>query len=246
LCDYVGLWRALALVAGIVNVMGAGASGAIVEYDYQGIITSVGAASGIAPGTRFSGTFAYDTDVKNPAISIEGTNQYFSGVSDSFPGSKADSSGLSLTVGDQHVYSSQGGLEIGVNEIEYAGQYGLDSSPMTRLTFSNGNVSNPSLAVSLELSNPTSAVLHSLALPSRVSLADFSQAQLLVVGNPGSAQSQTLYMGTIESLRESTVPEPALATLLGVAAAGWMARRNSRPRSAKPQVGSDENALLQV
>jgi hypothetical protein len=61
---------------------------------------------------------------------------------------------------------------------------------------------------------------------SLLNLANFPQAQLEVteLTNPGS---KTLYAGTIESLVELPVPEPAYAILLCLAAIGWFARRSN-------------------
>ncbi len=218
---------ALGLVFGLMNVMSPTLSGAVIEYQYSGTITWADPSTGIAAGSPFSGTFAYDTSITQPAISIEGSNQYFSGSSGgAFPGGGANGSGLSLAVDGHSMYSTQAGLQVGVSEIEYAGQYGYQSSPQTHVTVSNGNLSDPSLAVSLNFGNSTSAVLHSLAIPSAINLADFNQAQLTVDDN--SAVGKPLYTGTIDLLSPAPVPEPSFVSVLGVVAAGWVARKKGR------------------
>ena len=59
--------------------------------------------------------------------------------------------------------------------------------------------------------------------PSTLNLADFPVAQLSVseLTNPGT---KILYAGTIDSLEEFPVPEPACATLFSLAAIGWFVR----------------------
>ena len=225
----------LVLAACIAVFVSPAARGSIVEYQYQGVITSADPSSGVAVGTPFTGTFSYDKDLAAPWISIEGSNQYFSGYSEPF-GGKADASGLSLSVAGQPAWSSPGGIEVAVSQIDFAGQYGYPSSPMSRLNFSNGNVGSPERSVSLTLSNPTSAVLHSLALPGSVNLSDFPIAQLLVTQDPTTPQTKMYLAGRIQSLTEVQVPEPALTTVLSLVAAGWLARRKARAGRGESKV----------
>jgi hypothetical protein len=188
----------------------------------------------VAPGTRFSGTFSYDpSEAPTSLITIEGSVQTIYGKGPGFPNGVPDSSGLSLQVGGQSVYSYQGGLQVSVAEIDgkygYTDGHGNPAAPNMDVNISNGNVDNGPLTVALDLKNPSQAPLDSLHPPTYLSLADFPQAQLNVteLTNPGTT---TLYTGTIDTL--TAVPEPTTAVLFGVAAVGWLAHARRRRRAA--------------
>jgi hypothetical protein len=219
-------WGLLLTAAGLVAATSPTSRADVIKYDYSGVINSADPSSGVTPGTRFSGTFAYDPASK-AFLAIEGLNQYISGHSDSMPDSQPDASRLTLDVGSQHTYSHTGGVQVAVFNIATPGQYGYQLSPQTSIGISNANIDGGPLLVSLTLRNLDRSVLPSLNLPATLSLTDFPEAKLVVVGNAGSPQPKTLYEGTIDTLTLQ-VPEPAWASLLGVAAAGWVARRRRR------------------
>ena len=224
-----------ALAAWLVVGAASASRGALIEYQYGGVITAADPSTGVAPGTRFTGTFAYDPSHTVPLFSIEGTTQYISGQSANFPGSTADGSGLSLQVGGQSVYTHVGGVQLSVSDIATPGQFGYTDqngnpvSPHTTVNISNENVDNGSIQTSLNLNNPSQSLSPLLAIPQLLSLGDFPNSTLTVteLTNPGST---TLYQGTIDTLMTvpSPVPEPALAPVIGLLAAAWLARRRSR------------------
>ena len=199
-------------------VLGASATrGDVIQYHYQGVVTQAAAGSGIAPGTAFTGSIAYDPALKTPSLVIEGHNQYEYG--NGSPGA----SGLTLAVGGTPLVIDSGHLVLGVSETEYAGQFGYSPSPATAVSLSSG--SNGPLAVSLSLSNPNRSVFGSLAPPGTLSLADFPSAQLTVDSrSPTTGVVTSLFQGTIESLvpfQAKPVPEPSGLLVFGLAIAGW-------------------------
>ncbi|MFI5458959.1 MAG: hypothetical protein ACHRXM_26320 [Isosphaerales bacterium] len=224
----------LGLMATVIAISDVAAHASPIQYQYGGVITAADPSTGVAPGTRFSGTFSYDPAKLSGGFQIEGSFQAIYGRSANFPDSVADGSGLILQIGGQTVLANPGGVQVSVAEIEYPGQYGYrDTSgnlqnPHTSVSISNENVDGGPLLVALGLTNPTRSVFGSLTLPTTLNLADFSQAQLSVtlMTNPGS---KTLYSGTIDSLVEIPVPEPAFATLLCLAAIVWFARTRRHP-----------------
>jgi hypothetical protein len=205
------------------------ADAAPIRYEYGGVLTSADPSTGVAPGTRFSGTIAYDPAAKPPAMMIEGSNQYFYGLWANMPGAFADGSGLTLQIGGRTVLANPGGVQVGVAEIEYSGQYsyrdasGNPASPYTSVTISNENIGYDPLQVALGLRNPDRAVFGSLDPPKALNLADFPRATLDVteLTNPGV---KTLYTGTVDSLVEIPAPEPAWVTLVCLTTIGWFAR----------------------
>jgi hypothetical protein len=226
----------LGLLATLIGIPSGAASAALIQFDYGGVITSADLSTGVAPGTHFSGTFAYDpTTTRFFEMMIEGLNQYTYGHMPGDPSSIADGSGLTLQIGGRTVLANPGGVQVAVSEIEYPGQWGYanasgdPASPFTTVGISNANVDGGPLRVALDLKNPTRSVFGSLDPPTTLNLADFPQATLDVteLTNPGV---KSLYTGTIDSLVEIPAPEPAWATLLCLGAIGWFARSSRRQR----------------
>jgi hypothetical protein len=238
--------RRLGLIVSLIAFSDVATHAASIRFGYGGVITSADHSTGVLPGMRFSGTFTYDSAAKpSGELRIEGSNQYIYGRSENFPGSVADGSGLALQAGGQTVLANPGGVQVAVTEIENPGQYGYrdaggnPAGPSTTVTISNENIDGGPLRVSLSLSNPTRSVFGSLAPPTALSLTDFSQAQLSVteLTNPGS---KSLYTGTIDSLQEIPAPEPALTTLLCLAALGWFTRSHHRQGHSRGSPASSQ------
>jgi hypothetical protein len=217
------------LAVGLALALAPGSHADVIHYEYSGVISWADPSTGVAAGTPFSGTFAYDP-ASQGGLSIEGLTQYISGYAQTFPNSHPDGSGLTLEVGGTPIYSLAGGVQVGVENFQYAGQYGFAPSPLTSIGITNENVDDGPLTVWLGLTNPNRSLLDSVQLPATLNLADFPQATLDVVGNASAPHSGALYEGTIDTL-SITVPEPAFVTLLGIVGAGWLARsrRGTRP-----------------
>jgi len=216
----------LGLVVAVMAVSDVAAHASPIEYRYGGVITSADPSTGVAPGTPFSGIISYDPARPSGGIGFEGYSQVNYGLSENYPDSVADGSGLTLQIGGQTILANPGGVMVSVSDIDYLGQYGYrDTSgnpqnPHTTVTISNADVDGGPLQVALSLTNPTRSV--SSSLPA-LNLADYPQARLNVAESTNSG-SNTLYTGTIDSLVEIPVPEPAFTTLLCLAATGWFAR----------------------
>ncbi len=220
--------RALQIVSVAFLALSWNAAGqaALMRYEYGGTITSADPSTGITPGTRFTGTFTYDPAGKPFAMMIEGQTDYTFGLL-SWPGSQADGSGITLQIGGKSVLSDQGGLSMTVTESEYPNQFSYLNGvgPATALTISNPWTDSRSILVGLDLSNPSRSVFHSLDPPTSIDLSDFPVAQLSGISTPGG---ETLFSGTIDTLMEIPVPEPAWTTLLCLTAIGWIARSRRR------------------
>jgi hypothetical protein len=209
------LWVLLGLLAA-----SPAARGSVITFEYGGVITSADPSIGFTPGERFSGTFSYDPSLPTPAISIEGSNQYFAGHSTTFADSTAsDGAGLTFDVNGTPAYVHTGGVQVDVAQVQYSGQYGYQTGPYSTVGVTNEGVDGSNGVISLSFKNPSAAVLGSLALPTSLSLASLPVAQLVVTGNAGSPQSTQLLTGTIDSL--AVVAEPAsVAVWLGLVGVG--------------------------
>ena len=212
------------------------ARGSPIAYQYSGVITQADSSTGIALGTPFSGTFSYDPEKPSSGLAIEGFSQLNFGVSTTSPGSVADGSGINLQIGGQTILANPGGLAIATYEIDIPGdqdRLGPSGShdPYTTVVISNSQVvdTKPSPG-RLNLTNPAVGLGNSI---NPLSLANFPDAQLSVTLASASG-TQTLYTGTIDSLVETAVPEPTVASLLCLAAIGWLVRnRHERKVSAR-------------
>src|SRR5262249_18811247 len=140
--------RRSAFRAGIaaVFVLGADAPGraALIRYEYSGTITWAAPGTGIAPGTPFSGTFAYDPASKPVSQMLEGSSQYYYGLSPTWSSAPlTDGTGITLQVGGKPVLADSGGLIVRVTEQQVAGQWGYLNAdgtglgPSTDVTISN-------------------------------------------------------------------------------------------------------------
>ena len=207
-----------------------------IQYEFAGFVTEADSSTGIAPGTRFSGTFAYDPAKISGGISIEGLNQANFGQAANWPGSVADGSGLSLQIGGQTILANPGGVSIATSFVDYPGQFGYrdatgnPENPYTTVVISNSGVDTNPLQVALILNNPTVGFRDS-TFP--LNLTQFPNAQLNVtlLTNPGS---KTLYTGTIDSLVELSVPEPTLGTALCLVAIVWFLKKQRPTVSPSP------------
>ena len=195
------------LALSLLSTVATSATAAPIQYEYSGVITTADPSTGVAPGTRFTGTFAYDPGKDENWLGYEGYQQYHYGKTPGNPGSVADGSGLTLQIGGRTILADQGGLLVGVAESEYPGQWGYrDANGNPAGPYTQVSISSDGYTVGLNLSNPSRSVFGSLAPPPWLSLADFPQAQLNVTEwtDPGR---KTLYTGTIDTL--TAVPEPA-------------------------------------
>ena len=206
----------------------------LMRFAFGGAITSADPSSGVAPGTRFSGTFAYDPDSGSSGMHFEGFHQYDFGKSVDWPWSAPDSSGMTLDLGGKSVYAFQGGLGLLMTGDEPF--IGYPRGTGTHVSIGNGSVGDSPIRVALDLANPDRAVYPSLAPPSSLDLADFSSATLTVnLGGPGSAG----YRGSLDTITRilpSPAPEPSTAALL-VAATGWLAIAGRRGGPGRPGAG---------
>lgn len=226
-----GRSKTLLMAASILVTLAPAARAVVIEYDYTGVITSADSSTGVAVGTPFSGTFTYDTSGPHGNLEIEGFSQINYGRSVNYPGFPANASGLTLDIGAQQVASVQGGIGLSIFDIPYPNAYGYKDNPTTTLTFSTENVDGGSVATSLSLSNPNLSVPPLLQVPGSLSLDDYPVSGIVVTDNSKGPQNRiVLYTGTIETLTPVPAPEPAYATLLGLFAAGWLARERRRTR----------------
>lgn len=204
----------LAIVSVVPLAPATSADAALIEHRFGGVITAADPSNGVAPGTRFSGTFAYDPATKPGGIMFEGYHSYdFNYPLSGAPA--ASPSLLTLEVGGVPVYDRQG-LQVNLtNEIAF-------HSDMSRTEVRG---TSDQLLVQLALVNPTNSVNSSLELPLALSLGDFPEAKLLVV-NRASGKGEHLFEGTIDTL--TLVPEPGVLSLVGLAGIGLAARRIRR------------------
>src|SRR5215472_17091433 len=90
----------LGLMATLIVISNVAAYATPIRFEYGGVISSADPSTGVAPGARFSGTFAYDPAVRpSGGIMIEGSDQYIYGHSANDPGSIANGFGLTLQIG---------------------------------------------------------------------------------------------------------------------------------------------------
>ncbi len=226
-------WAVVAAVVAFLASVATESRADRIEYRFSGKLNDAdpstpAATDGHAAGTPFTGSFAYDPN-ETPTVSstIQGSSNYMFGQAG--PNTSPDSSGLSIQVGGQTVYSLTGGLGLTVDMtptpgvIPTPGPYPLPTNPHTHVGFSSG-LGGASMVAGIDLWNDNAAVLGSLAPPSSLNLSDFTAA-MNIVADPGTAQSRILYQGTIDVLVEVTTPEPSTLLVIGLAGAGFLARR---------------------
>lgn len=193
-----------------------------IQFKYGGVITSAGADSGVSPGMRFTGSFTYDPSQPSGGYHIEGEALYDYG--DRSVQGIANSSNMTLSVGDAFSYQQSQTLFLATDRIDYKGQNGLIDinsgqpvGPLTDITV--GSILDSRETLRLNFSNPLAAVSVSQELPLSLNLADFPVDGLNFV--PADGQDSERFSGTIDTLYQ--VPEPSAILLLGVV--GILARR---------------------
>lgn len=184
-------------------------------YQFEGTITSADASTGITQGSRFTGTFSFDAAVE-PTDFMGWDALYTHPYSPPHSGGP----GMTLSVGGQKLLDHPSLL--------------VSSSPdpasPTKLTITEpgfGWVNGRAFHTDLALMNPMGVVYGMFGPTSMLSLANFSEAKLMVT-DPNSAQ--VLFAGTVTSLTATTVPEPASATLVCLVTVGWLASSHRRQR----------------
>jgi len=225
-----GRWLAVGLSVLALSLPASQA--APIEFHYGGTITSAGAGTNVAVGSRFDGTFTYDPQANlSPMLYENGRTYTFGQPSGTTGTTTPDSSAMSLTLGGSSAFSKSGGLSLGLYEVDSNDPY--NPNPATNLTF---NSYNPSTKVDLEvlLSNPQRGVFGSLAIPPALNLSNFPTATVTVSWWDPTRKDVDSYVGTIDTLAQlgtsvTTVPEPAAVALwLGLGAAGWAFRARMR------------------
>jgi hypothetical protein len=208
----------------LLTATGSTAKAALIEHQFGGVITFANPSSGVSPGTRFSGTFSYDPDADPVTLLVPGTKTYEFG--NPTPSSTSDTSKLTLSVGGIPLFDGNR-LSVGVIDTRdpLAGFFhGLP--PATTVGISTGN---PQYAISLSLKNLSRSLNPGLELPTFLSLNDFPEANLEVIGISSDGRRNNLLAGRIDSL--TTVPEPSLISLLGLTTVGLAVQRGwHRPR----------------
>lgn len=190
-----------------------------IQYDYSGVITSAPGSSGVAAGTPFSGSFWYDPS-QGIIVMTEGIYGY--SPNPYSPGSTPDSSGIALSIGGRNEFNSTGQLTVGV---VYSPMYvPSDQTPSTKVTVTDGSRPTPSLT--LVLANPSRMMRPSLNDSGTLSLSDFTMAQLDYLRKTPSGNLE--FKGNITAL--TSVPEPAHATIICLAAAWLMCVQCARCR----------------
>jgi MYXO-CTERM domain-containing protein len=198
------------------------ADASIIRYDYTGVVTEAGSATGLEPGDAFSGSFTIDPGTATPGLGIEGTASY----------TLVGDSSLDLPTGV--LGTTAGGMQVRVTDYASAGQWSDTDVPSTRVSISTLADGHGDTAT-LTFANPDRSVFQgSLALPTLLQLSDFPSATLefadaSLSGDPRDPLYR--FSGTIRGLTATPVPEPPMAVpVLLVAAAGLAARRRRRAR----------------
>lgn len=190
--------------------------GAIITYDFAGTLTS--SLGTLTTGDAFSGSYTFDTTVAATGNSSFAVFNNLTGVSltiGGFAASIGPGSGLPEIQQDDVVgadrYSLLGRNPTGSSQID-----GLDISAIGfRLDDTSGTAISDALVL---LANPM--------------LADFtSNTFLLFFGSPTGGRFEVV-TGTMSSLSERTVPEPATLALLGIGLVGISYQRRRQVTKA--------------
>ncbi len=182
--------------------------------------------------SQFSGTITYDTDLPlNPNVQPYPGWSYYSGVpvDPSEPplslafnlGNTPSSSFGTIESSEMIVTHTPGGYDGFYIEESFLSSSGSGSAPSV---FANiGMVNDNSIQ-----SGPFSSTNPPLSL----NLASFSMGAQLDVTISNSNGQQTAYIGTINSLVETSAPEPASFLVFGILGAGlWRRHRRASERS---------------
>lgn len=192
----------------------------LIRYEFAGTITTAGDGSAFQPGDRFRGTFAFDPANALGGVTTESFENYFFGRSVNIPGSTKDGSGLGLVVGSQTILSDTGGLQIAVEGLPNTVQPGYS------ISISNNGIDGSAIQASLQLDNPSKHAT-SLAIPSLLSLSDFSSAVVNVTEHTQQG-TKTLFWGTIDELAPTSVPEPTACAAFAFAVLVGLCRRRTK------------------
>ncbi|AMV37618.1 hypothetical protein [Planctomyces sp. SH-PL62] len=219
------------------------AAAAPIRYDFGGVLTQAEASTGVAPGTRFTGSFTYD-DAALPVQSFEYPNsrgdfaQYVFGAH-RLPDGSTDGSGIELRIDGGPTVRSEGDLTIdswSTMRPEYRPSPAIELHIRSDLPdYSKG----PDYGVSIFLEGQQRVVWPGDPVPADLALSDFPKAKVYLLGRlperpdgwlgepPSPDSNVQLAVGEIDFLTATPVPEPAwtVAALLGAAA--WAARRRA-------------------
>jgi hypothetical protein len=218
----IGPWLAALALIGLFGAGASSASGAMIKYEFGGVITSADLSTGVAPGTRFSGTFGFDPDFNPGTATIEGSVTYiFNPLV--FGRSDPDTSYLTANVGGTPVLDGRG-LDLGVRDTTISP--GPPSPPFTSVGLSSENAQ---VRVELGLTNPSRSVDPTLELPTSFSLGDYPVTKFLVT-SLSSGHAETIYEGTIDTLTAVPIPEPGMLALPGLIGVGLALRGLLRRR----------------
>lgn len=206
----------------IVFFSGSPTHAELIRYEFAGTVTTAGDGTAFRPGDRFTGTFAFDPANALGGVTTESFENYFFGRSVNIPGSTKDGSGLGLIVGSQTILSDTGGVQIAVEGRPNTVQAGYS------ISISNNGIDGSAIQASLQLDNP-SKYATSLAIPSVLSLSDFSSAVVNVTEHTQQG-TKTLFGGTIDELAPTSVPEPTACAAFAFAVIVGLYHRHAKLR----------------
>lgn len=197
------------------------------EFHYSGVITSSDADTGVAPNSRFDGTFTYDPSTNPQYMMIENAHFYTFGTSlDSSALPTPDTSAISLSLDNKSLFSRSGGLAISLGEVDAGDKY--NPYPHTTLQVHSYDTDH-SLNIDVTFVNPSRGVFGSLDIPTAISLSDFPTATITVTQRDAASGAYLEYQGTIDTLNQVvivTTLEPAgIALWLGLILPAYIIRR---------------------
>ena len=220
----------LALSLGLGLIGATESQAALSRYEYGGVITQADPSTGVAVGTRFTGTFAYDPI--NPPRNVNLIPEvatYLYGLA-AGTGASPDASGLTAQVGGQSIYNQPGGLQVQPSHYSYA----VDTTAAkTMVEVASGDYrDNTQINARLRFANTEQAVYPGYAPPLALNLTDFNSARFLIQQVQGTTAT-VLYAGTIDTLTQ--VPEPATWLFLAAGVGTYLIRHrpSRRPGSRR-------------
>lgn len=214
--------RRIALTALLLVAPGVTTRAEPVQYEYGGVITAAGPSTGVAPGTRFDGTFTYDpsSQVLYPTFVYEGHTG---------DGIHSEPAAWILNVGGHQVFESN---LIGI-VVDYGPKFSSTPSAQDPAMTAVSVVGmTDQLGITLKLTNPSRSVFPPTPIPASFSLDDFPERQLWLIDR-ASHRGETLFGGTIDTL--TPVPEPTtLSSFLVVIGGMALRHRLRRPSPRRP------------